>query len=139
MTEKKMYEVMKKELHRDDWIFFQRIESNIDFGIPDLYYCIDIENAGWIELKQIPKYPKNGLVKIPFRTGQYSWLKHHTSFSDNTFLFLWIEDNFYIFRGKRILEQYSIDGLSLFSIVDASWKEVNWLSVFYLLLSSTKE
>ncbi len=135
MTEKRMYEVMKKELHRDDWIFFQRIESNIDFGIPDLYYCIDVKHAGWIELKQTDKCLKNGIVKIPFRPGQYGWLKHHTLFSNNTFLFLWLQGYFYIFQSTRILEQYSADGLSLFSCYNSLWKNVDWNEVFNLLLS----
>ncbi len=133
MTEKRMYEVMKKELHRDDWFFFQRIESNIDFGIPDLYYCIDVKHAGWIELKQTDKCLKNGIVKIPFRPGQYGWLKHHTSFSNNTFLFLWLQGYFYIFKGDNILEKYTVVNMHMLFCYDALWNKVNWVEVLSLL------
>ena len=77
-----------------------RVESgSTDRGIPDVNYCIDgVE--GWIELKYVAFYPKRPTtsVRLGHYTGaQQAWAMERYRSGGNVFLFLRVENDFYLF------------------------------------------
>ena len=129
MKEKIIYEHMKLKLRRDK-IFLQRFEV---YSIPDIFYTKSLAASGWIELKVVNKFSKNGMVKIPFRKGQYPWIKKYTKYSQFIFLFLHIENSLFIFKGDNIIPTYSVSNIHEASCYDILWKNVNWEEVLNLL------
>lgn len=85
--------------------FLHRIENSIDEGTPDVYYCID-GDQGWIELKQIKKWPtyENTPVKIKhFTIAQRQWLWMHALHGGRSFLWLRVGSlEHLIFKGNDV-------------------------------------
>lgn len=51
-----------------------RHEDMVTEGVPDLSYCFR-GVSGWIEVKQVDDWwPKNGMIKTPFRKSQTEWI-----------------------------------------------------------------
>ena len=104
MTEHHMY-LRVKELLQKESIMLQRIEQQ---RVPDLFFRMP-EREGWIEFKVIDT---NGFkVKIPFRPGQFAWIKEYTELGGNILLFcidmnavLWITKNCYIVKEYTIVD-----------------------------------
>jgi len=88
----------------------QRIESGMTgLGIPDVFFRTKASD-GWMELKEV-SWPirETTLIKIPFRPGQYPWIKQYSLLCGNMFLICSIrgETNVYIFRRSYILREYT--------------------------------
>jgi len=88
----------------------QRIESGTTgLGIPDIFFRTN-DSEGWIELKEIFWPSKETTsIKIPFRPGQYPWLKQYTSLNGKAFLIcsLYGKTNIFIFLGRSIFKEYT--------------------------------
>ncbi len=131
MKEKDIYARMQERLRPK--IFLQRIESNIGLGIPDVAYTVNSTKSGWIELKVVKRFPKNGVVKVPFRPGQYAWITRYCRYSQNVFLLLHLQNVLFIFKGDEIFVSYTGYNIYTASCYDVSWKDVDWNDVFNLL------
>ena len=106
MTEHHMYlkmrELLVTELRKKS-ILLQRIEQQ---RVPDLFYR-NPWREGWVEFKIVDT---RGLkVKIPFRPGQFAWIKDYVLLGTNVLLFcidmnavLWIIEN------RDIEKEYTI-------------------------------
>ena len=91
-----------RQLCKDKAIIFQPIESSrTSIGIPDIYLRTPVVD-GWMELKQI-KWNATDHYKIPFRPGQFEWLRKYSGFGGNAILCLFMEEanNNLVFFIKR--------------------------------------
>ena len=86
-----------------------RIESHATMlGIPDVNFrTAYIE--GWIELKQLKK--GHYVWRVPFRPGQYNWLKKQYMLNGIAILLATIDKQWYYFEGEDIKEVYSFNEL----------------------------
>ena len=75
--EKQIWQIIRSKLND---FFIQRVETSIERGIPDVFYCVD-GNAGWLEGKYLrsPKREKTKL-KLKLSIEQIAW---HKSYSHN--------------------------------------------------------
>ena len=75
--EKQIWQTIRSKLND---FFIQRIETSIERGIPDVFYCVD-GHAGWLEGKYLrsPKREKTKL-KLKLSIEQIAW---HKSYSYN--------------------------------------------------------
>ena len=84
----------------------QRIESgSTGLGIPDAFvrtFHTDI----WMELKNLV-YPVVHSVQVPFRPGQYAWLKEYARMGGHSVLAMATCEGFYFFHNDRIRKEYS--------------------------------
>lgn len=130
MKEKDIYAKMKTKCKKNK-ISLQRFEA---YSIPDIFYCTSMSRMGWIELKVIKRFPKKSdYVTVPFRPGQYAWIKNFLNYSDQVFLFLYIENSLFIFQGTDIRQTYSISNISLLSCYNSLWSAVDWYKIINLL------
>jgi hypothetical protein len=104
-------------------------------GVPDLHmrtYRHDV----WIELKVV-KQLKSGQVKIPFRPGQFNWIRRHTEMRGKALLLCYVDKpaGFWIaFKGtgiKRVYESQgdfldSADWYGTWAEVDPELFDSNW-------------
>lgn len=119
-------------------ILLQRIETKeTGIGVPDIFYRTWNQD-GWIELKVLNKYPKRkNYIKVPFRLGQINWIKNYWILNGSIFLFLYIENALWIFKGDNIKEQYSELEIIKSTCYKAFWKDINWDNIYNLLDTNT--
>jgi hypothetical protein len=91
-------------------IELKRVENSMDTGTPDVFYTSK-NNEGWIELKYIKKFPVrlNTTIKVPFRAGQYAWVKRRLRLNNKTtnVLVIQIENTLFVFKDHSIQEEYT--------------------------------
>jgi len=133
MLEKTIRNKMIKEF-KNKKILIQPIESSrTGTGILDIFYR-SIHKDGWIELKKLNQFPKRkNIIEVPWRPGQMNWIKKYRKFSTNIFLFLYIENTLYIFRGDGIKETYDSVELFTYPCYRDFWKEINWDYIYDIL------
>ena len=73
----------------------QAHEDKHSTGIPDLSYGMNNVN-GWVELKQIERYPVTASKLRHFTAAQKRWLKNRGTKGGNCFLLLQVENDYYI-------------------------------------------
>ena len=75
--EKRIWQVIRTKLNN---FFIQRIETQIERGIPDVHYCSNGQ-TGWLEGKYLQS-PKREITKLKLKLSieQIAW---HRSFSRN--------------------------------------------------------
>lgn len=102
MTEHHMY-VKIKMLLMEKPILIQRIEQQC---VPDLFFRHRYK-GGWVEFKVIDT---TGLkVKIPFRPGQFAWIKDYVLLGEQIYLFC-IDMNavLWVLKNHEITQEYSM-------------------------------
>jgi hypothetical protein len=107
--ETKLYRQMR-DILKPYVINLCRVENSVDVGTPDVYFYTPV-SEGWIELKQIPEYPKkmDTEIQIPWRPGQLSWIKRRMSMNENTnvYLYVVVQGDLHLFRNKNIQYTYT--------------------------------
>lgn len=107
MKEGVIYHKLKEKL---PYTKIQRIENSLDIGTPDMFFCNKV-HSGWIEAKQF-KLPVRDTtpVQIPFRQGQYNWLRDLTDHGGLAILAMHTGDRrgYYYAVGKDIQEVYEL-------------------------------
>ncbi len=132
MLEKEMRRLLKyyskKQIPN---ILMQRIESgSTGIGIPDFYFKTTKEE-GWIELKEIKgNVSREAIIRIPYRPGQYNWLRNYTQLNGNAILICSIDKAWYCFKGDYIQETYIYEDLHTFC---QQFREVSELNFPHLL------
>jgi hypothetical protein len=92
MSEQSMWHRIKDKYgHVGHW---QRIENVIDKGVPDINFCVaGIE--GWIELKEIPHWPRSKYTPVKFRweKEQRFWARKRGAAGGNVWLLLRVKES----------------------------------------------
>jgi len=129
MKETDMYHKLTNKLPTKGTLL-QRIEMD---RVPDIFYRTWMED-GWIELKVLNSYPKrSSIVKVPFRPGQLNWIKTYRILNGNVFLFFYIENSLWVFKGDTIREEYCETEMIELSCYKALWQDVDWDNIYKLL------
>ena len=104
MNEAGVWQTLKKGMMCSGW-HVTRIESSAGNGVPDVSYGIPGIN-GFIELKYIAKWPVKATtkVKLPLRPEQKHWIKARGSIAGNVWVFVRIEDTFFLLTYTEALE-----------------------------------
>lgn len=85
----------------------QSVESgSTALGIPDIYFRT-LKIDGWIELKNLV-YPIRGHLDVPFRPGQYAWLKRHWEMGGTSVLAISGVEGIWFYKGDRIQKTYTV-------------------------------
>ena len=102
MTEHRMY-IRMKILLMEKPIKIQRIEYQC---VPDLFFRHK-QHSGWVEFKVINT--TGFKVTIPFRPGQFGWIKDYVLLGEQIYLFC-IDTNgiLWILKNREIAQEYSI-------------------------------
>lgn len=86
-------------------ILAQPIESgSTGLGIPDMFLRTG-KHSVWAEFKNA-KYAIQLPYTVPFRPGQYRWLKDYYSLGGLSLLVIGTPEGIYIFRNESIKKQY---------------------------------
>jgi hypothetical protein len=83
-------------------LMLQRIEQQ---RVPDIFFRT-MTTSGWIELKIRPTGKE--VLTMPFRKGQFAWIKEYRQMGGLVFLFFYLNWNeyLYIFKNYNILPAY---------------------------------
>ena len=99
----------------------QPIESGTTgLGIPDLWVRTTKVGA-WVELKNEHYEPRIPYV-VPFKPGQYAWLKHHYELGGTSVLGVKTPSGAYFFKNYAIQERYN---RPLWDCCDMSMKSIS--------------
>lgn len=131
MTEHQMY-VRMKELITGQPIILQRINQQ---RVPDIFFRTP-KAEGWIELKVIST--KGGIVRIPFRPGQFAWIQDYVRVGGLAELFcIDMDAVLWVVRGKKIKTVYSIEGF-VYVAEHTDWTMLNSETLRYLIEGEMK-
>ena len=95
--EKLLWKQIRNKLNN---FFIQRIETQIERGIPDVHYCVN-GVSGWIEGKYL-KTPKrdNTKVKLKITVEQLAWHRTYNRCGGKVFILVKKDREVYLFDGK---------------------------------------
>ena len=121
---------------RSYFIDMHRIENSMELGTPDMHYT-SMNNEGWAELKYIKELPKRNdtTIKIPFRPGQYAWLRDRYNLNHQTYnwLILQIDDMLFMFLNESIKEEYTRKQLLAYAYCQYLMKDLDNKVIFQCL------
>jgi len=80
--------------------FLQRIETQIERGIPDLHYCVD-GVSGWIEGKYL-ETPKRESTKLKLKLSveQIAWHKAYIHYGGSVYILVKKNREILLFKGQ---------------------------------------
>jgi len=114
-----------KALRAND-VQVQPIESGTTgLGIPDVFIRTTKASA-WVELKH-EHYEPRLPYKVPFRTGQYGWLKHHYTLGGISVLGLWFPSGLHLYVNEHIQEVYGNYECDLFMRSISGSAFISWI------------
>lgn len=95
--EKTLWKTIRDKLPN---FFIQRIETQIERGIPDVHYCV-AGISGWIEGKYI-KSPKrdNTKIKLKLTVEQIAWHKTYNYYGGRIYVLAKKDRDVYLFTGS---------------------------------------
>jgi hypothetical protein len=83
----------------------QPIESGTTgLGIPD-WYVRTPKVSAWAEFKNL-RFPLNYPLEVPFKPGQYTWLKRHWALGGTSLLIIGTIEGIYVWRNEHIQKVY---------------------------------
>jgi len=96
--EKTLWTQIRKKLKN---FFIQRVETQIERGIPDVHYVTYGGHSGWIEGKWV-KTPKRRKTKIKVNLSveQLAWHKSYEFYGGKVFILVKKDRDVYLFYGK---------------------------------------
>ena len=112
--------------------FIQRIETQIERGIPDVHYVTYGGHSGWIEGKYLetPKR-KNTKVKLKLTIEQLAWHKAYEFYGGKVFILVQKNREVYLFKGsdgEKLAKGISQEEFKNISIAN-NWEDIkNFLS-----------
>lgn len=83
-----------------------RVENKILQGMPDVYFGVSPQLAGWLELKVLPMMPSkdNTKVRIPHYTAfQANWHWTHRDFGTRSWILVQCGDELFVFASRMAL------------------------------------
>lgn len=124
MLETPMYQKFRGKIFKFK-IKLCRIESGgTIIGLPDWFFRSEWRDV-WIEAKQISRWPvrDNTTVKIPYRPGQFNWIKEYQKLGGAVFLIVTYKNQWYLF--KDIRKEYSkFDMKNLSILPTTNWRDL---------------
>tara|TARA_Y100000310_G_scaffold110569_1_gene108934 strand:+ start:19215 stop:19607 length:393 start_codon:yes stop_codon:yes gene_type:complete len=96
--EKQIWQTIRSKLND---FFIQRIETQIERGIPDVYYC-SAGQSGWLEGKYVrsPKREKTKL-KLKLSIEQIAWHKSYTYHGGLVYIIVKKDKKIYLFPSSE--------------------------------------
>ena len=108
----------------------QSIESaGVAVGIPDLYFSGEA-CKGWIELKCV-KTAKDA-CHVPFRPGQYSWLRRFNKHGTFCVLLIAYEEGVAVMLGENIQIEYTVKDIHFYTVPSTGAECVGAIKGAYL-------
>lgn len=101
-NEKQLYEHIKAKSPQHHW---QRIESGITAGIPDVSVGLQGLGDGWLELK-IGHSKKDGTVDVLIRTAQHAWMHRRAKINQHCYYVVAVEGVVFIVK-PAVFASYS--------------------------------
>ncbi len=95
MTERQLYGRLRRRLPR---AHFQRIESRVGPGVPDVNMCYR-GCESWIELKVVSRPKLGGPIHPRVRAAQVAWLARRRKAGGNAWLLLGLDTDVLLFDG----------------------------------------
>jgi hypothetical protein len=96
VTERQLYGRLRRRVPR---AHFQRIESRVGPGVPDVNMCYrGVES--WLELKVVKRPKRGGPIKPRVRAAQVAWLARRRKAGGNAWLLLGIDADVLLFDGS---------------------------------------
>lgn len=88
---------LKKELDQRRWAY-QRIESKVCLGIPDVNIHVPGRGDVWVELKYVARAGRSpsSLVDVGLRIEQYNWMKENQLAGRKVYLVAKVGDLWYL-------------------------------------------
>ena len=127
--EKLLWTQIRKKLKG---FFIQRIETQIERGIPDVHYVTYGGISGWIEGKYVktPKRRKTK-IKVGLSIEQLAWHKSYEFYGGKVFILVKKDRDIYLFKssdGEKLAKGVSFEDFSRMSIAK-DWNNIeNFLS-----------
>jgi len=123
--EKTLWTQIRKKLKN---FFIQRIETQIERGIPDVHYVTYGGHSGWIEGKYVktPKRRKTK-IKVGLTIEQLAWHKSYEFYGGKVFILIKKDRDVYLFFGKNgeeLARGVSFDDFEKISICKG-WNDIN--------------
>jgi len=104
MHESLLYHTLKEKAPSTK---FWRIENTLNLGTPDMTLT-NQQGSAFLEAKQRTLTESiNGCVHIPFRPGQYAWLRDYHKYGGTSLLGIVTEYGFFFARNTAIKEAYT--------------------------------
>ena len=104
----------------------QPIESGTTgLGIPDMFVrttCKDL----WVELK-FERYEPRLPYTVPFRPGQYGWLRRHYELGGLSVLGVWMPSGMYLWANNNIQEVYDVLTCNLWMHSISGAEFISWV------------
>jgi hypothetical protein len=95
VTERQLYGRLRRRVPR---AHFQRIESRVGPGVPDVNMCYrGVES--WLELKVVKRPKRGGPLHPRVRAAQVAWLARRRKAGGNAWLLLGIDTDVLLFDG----------------------------------------
>lgn len=124
MSEANLWNLARK--HLDDF-FLQRIETAIERGIPDLFYCSPTGVSGWIEGKYADKPVKEtSKVRLKISIEQVAWHRSFSRFKGRVFILAKVSREIYLYRpemAEKLISGVIYTDLKELSIA-SDWKSI---------------
>ena len=119
MKESGLWATMKKGVSR--FGDFQRIESVVGSGVPDVNYCVG-GNEGWIELKHVKAWPKRSRTNVPieYRSEQPVWWYNRRKAGGRVWVFIQVGSWYGLFDPGRM--QLAMTQEQCRELATASWE-----------------
>lgn len=115
MNESDFWRYLNKNMKVYWWAI--RVENSVIPGTPDLWYASRFNNnAGWIELKYLKKYPRKLYIRH-FTKEQKHILKRIDQYS-TSFLFIKIVNDYYLIKGD---DSNKITGMTIEELKNISY------------------
>ena len=96
MSEANLWNLTRK--HLNDF-FLQRIETAIERGIPDLFYCTPAVISGWIEGKYADTPVKEtSKVRLKVSVEQIAWHRSFSRFKGRVYILAKVSKEIYLYR-----------------------------------------
>tara|TARA_R100000908_G_C3709735_1_gene116805 strand:- start:105 stop:497 length:393 start_codon:yes stop_codon:yes gene_type:complete len=123
--EKTLWTQIRKKLKN---FFIQRVETQIERGIPDVHYVTYGGHCGWIEGKWV-KTPKRRKTKIKVNLSieQLAWHKSYEFYGGKVFILVKKDRDVYLFYGKNgeeLAKGVSFEDFEKISICK-NWDNIN--------------
>ena len=101
MSEANLWQNMRVAMGKPKhWLEATRHEDKLQSGICDVSFITKLRNHGWMELKQIKKYPARAtsIVRVEhYTTEQKQFIRRKGKRGGMTFLFIQVERDYYLF------------------------------------------
>ena len=102
MSEARLWRCLRDGL-RPLRVDMQRHEDKLAVGIPDVSYGAR-GVQGWIELKQVARWRRDGTIVVPWRPGQREWLNQRGRMGGRCWLLLRVGREVCLFRHNMLPE-----------------------------------